>query len=107
MRDLGALTSLLRLAAKDRHQLVLESIALRHQRPVYKRSLGRPNGNDMGRIFWLTLMGVPKQWLDARVIVLSRPQNVRGMVESCVPGFFDHAAASSSLAVSWLIPSLN
>lgn len=69
MPDLAALVSLLSLAAKDRSQLVLENIALRHQLAVYKRSVGRPNINDRDRIFWLTLMRVLKEWREALVIV--------------------------------------
>ena len=34
------------LATKDRTQLVRDSVALRHQLAVYKRSVGRPNIND-------------------------------------------------------------
>ena len=41
MPDIAALVALLRLATKDRSQLVLENIALRHQLAVYKRSVGR------------------------------------------------------------------
>ncbi len=41
MPDFAALLSLLRLALKDRQQLVLENIALRHQLAVYKRSVKR------------------------------------------------------------------
>lgn len=43
MPDLAVLISLLRLASKDRTQLVLENIALRQQLAVYKRSVGQPN----------------------------------------------------------------
>jgi hypothetical protein len=51
MPDIAALVALLRLATKDRSQLVLENIALRHQLAVYKRSVGRPNITDRDRIF--------------------------------------------------------
>ena len=54
MPNLAALISLLRLVSRDRKQLVLENIALRHQLAVYKRSVGLPNINDRDRIFWLT-----------------------------------------------------
>ena len=42
MPDLGLLVNLLQLAVKDRTQLALESIALRHQLAVYKSSVKRP-----------------------------------------------------------------
>ncbi len=46
MPDFPLLLILLQLAVKDRTQLVLETIALRHQLAVYKRSIKRPNIND-------------------------------------------------------------
>ncbi len=46
MPVLTELVALLRLATKDRTQLVLEKIAVRHQLASYKRSVGRPNIND-------------------------------------------------------------
>jgi len=46
----------LQLAVKDRAQLTLENIALRHQLAVYKRSVKRPNIKDGDRIFWMTIM---------------------------------------------------
>ena len=55
MPDLPLLVNLLQLAVKDRTQLALENIALRHQLAVYKRSVKRPNINDGDRIFWLQL----------------------------------------------------
>ncbi len=45
MPDLSLLVHLLQLAVKDRTQLALENIALRHQLTVYKRSVKRPNIN--------------------------------------------------------------
>ena len=56
MPDLALLVNLLQLAVKDRTQLALENIALRHQLAVYKRSVQRPNIKDGDRIFWLTVM---------------------------------------------------
>ena len=44
------IVNLLQLAVKDRTQLALENIALRHQLVVYKRSVERPNINDGDRI---------------------------------------------------------
>ena len=46
MPDLALLVNLLQLAVKDRTQLALENIALRHQLAIYKRSVKRPNIND-------------------------------------------------------------
>ena len=51
MPDFAALLSVLRLADRDRAQLVLENIALRKQHAVYKRSVGRPSINGRDRIF--------------------------------------------------------
>ncbi|MFT4543354.1 MAG: transposase InsO family protein [Planctomycetota bacterium] len=63
------IVNLLSLAAKDRTQLVLENIALRHQLAVYKRSVNQPNIKDGDRIFWLTVMRMLKEWRDALVFV--------------------------------------
>ena len=51
MPDRGLLVTLLQLAVKDRTQLALENIALRHQLAVNKRSVKRPNIKDGDRIF--------------------------------------------------------
>ena len=60
MSHLAQLVGLLGLATKDRTQLVLENVALRHQLAVYKRSVARPNINDRDRVFWLTVMRMLK-----------------------------------------------
>ncbi len=67
MPDLALLVNLLQLAVKDRTQLALENIALRHQLAVYKRSVQRPNINDSDRIFWFTVMRMLKEWRQALV----------------------------------------
>jgi transposase InsO family protein len=69
MPKLALLVNLLQLATKDRTQLVLENIALRHQLAVYKRSVARPNIKDGDRIFWLTVMRMLKEWRQALVFV--------------------------------------
>jgi len=46
MLDLSLLVNLLQLVVKDRTQLALENIALRHQLAVCKRSVKRPIIND-------------------------------------------------------------
>ena len=69
MPGLATLLSLLRLALKDRQQLVLENIALRHQLAVYKRSVKRPRIEDRDRIFWLAVMRLLREWREALVIV--------------------------------------
>ena len=74
MPDFGILVNLLQLAVKDRTQLALENIALRHQLAVYKRSVRRPNIKDGGRIFWLTVMRMLKEWRKALVTV--QPETV-------------------------------
>ncbi len=65
MPDLSLLVNLLQLAVKDRTQLALENIALRHQLAVYKRSVKRPNIKDGDRIFWLTMMRMLREWRNA------------------------------------------
>ena len=72
MPDLAALLSLLRLALKDRQQLVLENIALRHQLAVYKRSVKRPRIEDRDRFFWLAVM----RMLD--LVLLERGSSANG-----------------------------
>ncbi len=74
MPDLASLVTLLQLAVKDRTQLALENIALRHQLAVYKRSVARPNIQDGDRIFWLTVMRMLKEWRQALVFV--QPETV-------------------------------
>ena len=69
MPDFALLINLLQLAVKNRTQLALENIALRHQLAVYKRSVKRPNINDSDRIFWLTVMRMLKDWRNALVFV--------------------------------------
>ena len=49
MPDLSLLVNLLQLAVKERTQLALENIALRHQLAVYKRSVKRPRIEDSKR----------------------------------------------------------
>ena len=61
MPDLAALLSLLRLALKDRQQLVLENIALRHQLAVYKRSGKRPR-IEMPPRPSLSALPLPRGW---------------------------------------------
>ena len=67
MPDLALIVNLLPLATKDRAQLVLENIALRHQLAVYKRSIKRPSINDGDRVFWLTVMRMLEEWRQALV----------------------------------------
>ncbi len=69
MPDLSLLVNLLQLVVKDRAQLALENIALRHQLAVYKRSVKRPRIEDRDRIFWLAVMRLLREWREALVIV--------------------------------------
>ena len=69
MPDLSLLVNVLQLVVKDRTQLALENIALRHQLAVYKRSVTRPNIKDSDRVFWLTVMRMLKDWRQALVFV--------------------------------------
>jgi hypothetical protein len=69
MPDSPLLLHLLRMALKDRAQLVFENAALRQQLAVYKRSVKRPNIRDDDRIFWVTMMRLLREWKDTLVIV--------------------------------------
>ena len=74
MADLSLLISLFQLVLKDRTQLALENIALRQQLAVYQRTVKRPKIEDRDRIFWLTVMGMLREWKEALVFV--KPQTV-------------------------------
>ena len=67
MLDPSILVTLFRLLLKDRPQLVLENVALRQQLAVYKRTVKLPRIEDRDRIFWLSLMGMLKEWKEALV----------------------------------------
>ena len=72
MPDLSMLLMLFQLVLKDRTQLALENIALRQQLAVYKLTVKRPKIEDRDRIFWLTVMGMLREWKEALVIVQSQ-----------------------------------
>ena len=72
MLDPSILVTLFRLLLKDRAQLALENIALRQQLAVYKRTVKRPKIEDRDRIFWLSVMGMLKEWKEALVFVQPR-----------------------------------
>ncbi|MCP4006905.1 MAG: transposase family protein [bacterium] len=74
MPDLALLVNLLQLALKNRTQLALENIALRHQLAVYKRTVKRPRIEDRDRIFWLAVMRMLREWREALVFV--KPETV-------------------------------
>jgi len=69
MPDTPILVYRLRLALKDRAQLVFENAALRQQLAVYKRSVKRPNIKDGDRVFWTTMRRLLREWKEAVVIV--------------------------------------
>ena len=69
MPDPAILVSLFRLLLKDRTQLALENLALRQQLAVYKRTVKRPKIEDQDRIFWPTMIGMLKEWMEALVLV--------------------------------------
>ncbi len=72
MPDLTTLFQLFQFVLNDRTQLALENIALRQQLAVYKRTVKRPKTEDRDRIFWLTVMGMLKEWKEALVFVQPR-----------------------------------
>ncbi len=65
MPDLTILFQMLQFVLKDRTQLALENIALRQQLTVYKRTVKRPKIEDRDRIFWMSVMGMLKEWKEA------------------------------------------
>ena len=69
MHDYATLSSILDLAVKDRAQLALENVALRHQLAVLKRSVTRPKIEDSDRIVWIMLRRLLEDWKDALVFV--------------------------------------
>ena len=69
MLDLATLISILDLAVKDRAQLALEDVALRHQLAVLKRSVTRPKIDDSDRLVWIMLRRLLRDWKDALVFV--------------------------------------
>jgi len=72
MPDLTIILQMFQFVLKDRTQLALENIALRQQLAVYKRTVKRPKIEDRDRIFWLTVMGMLKEWKEALVFVQPR-----------------------------------
>ena len=72
MLDPSILAGLFRLLLKDRTQLALENIALRQQLAAFKRTVTRPKIEDRDRIFWLSIMGMLKEWKEALVFVQPR-----------------------------------
>lgn len=69
MPDLTSLFQVFQFVLKDRTQLALENIALRQQLAVYKRTVKRPKIEDRDRIFWMSVMGMLKEWKKALVFV--------------------------------------
>ena len=69
MPDLTTLFQAFNFVLKDRTQLALENIALRQQLAVYKRTVKRPKIEDRDRIFWMSVMGMLKEWKEALVFV--------------------------------------
>jgi len=74
MPNLAILFQMFQFVLKDRTQLALENIALRQQLAVYKRAVKRPKIEDRDRIFWMSVMGMLKEWKEALVFV--QPQTV-------------------------------
>jgi putative transposase len=61
---------------KDRRDLALENLALRHQLTVLKRSQKRPTIGKKDRIFWVWLSRIWMRWRESLMIV--KPQTVVG-----------------------------
>ena len=50
---MGTLLALIRLLVADRHRLMMENLALRHQLGVLKRTVKRPRIEDSDRMLWI------------------------------------------------------
>ena len=64
----------LRAAARDRRELSLENIALRHQVEVLTRSRNRPQLRPADRLLWSSLSRVWPRW--RRHLVIVQPDTV-------------------------------
>ena len=60
---------LIQLLVADRHRLMLENLALRHQLAVLKRSVKRPKIEDSDRMLWILLRRAFKEWRNAVIFV--------------------------------------
>ena len=69
MPRIADLLVLLRTLLADRHQLLAENLALRHQLGVLKRSVPRPKIEDSDRLIWILLRRSFKDWKDALIFV--------------------------------------
>src|SRR2546426_11937355 len=69
LNALFSLLSLLLSAFKERRELALENLALRHQLAVFKRSCRKPALRYRDRLFWAWLLQTWNQWSQALVIV--------------------------------------
>src|SRR5207248_10143019 len=64
----------LRAFILPRHLLALETIALRQQLAVFKRTRPRPKLRTIDRIFWITIRQLWSSWADALILV--KPETV-------------------------------
>ena len=60
---------LIQLLVADRHRLLVENLALRHQLAVLKRTVSRPRIQDSDRMLWILLRRAFKEWKDALLFV--------------------------------------
>src|SRR5207247_5925222 len=60
----------------DRHNILLENLALRKQLAIYQRTVQRPRLRRRDRLFWMGLSRWWRDWKSALVIV--RPETVLG-----------------------------
>ena len=75
---------LVQLLVADRHRLMVENLALRHQLAVLKRTVKRPRIEDSDRMLWNLLRRAFKEWRDAVIFV--KPE-MRGFCRtSCAAG---------------------
>jgi len=73
---LSLLFGFLETICKDRCDLALENLAMRHQLTVLKRSQKRPTIGKKDRIFWVWLSRIWMRWREALMIV--KPETVVG-----------------------------
>src|SRR5438445_5048406 len=76
------------LCGAHRH-VALESLALRHQLAVYKKTVSRPKICRSDRLFWVALSRVWAGWRQALVIV--SPNTVAAVAAAPLPRVLDQA----------------
>ena len=85
---------LLRLIFRDKHDIVLENLALRQQLVVQKRSIKRPKIKNADRIFWVWLSRFWNNWRSSLIIVSLTSVWIADLIEL---GSMRHASTLSEI----------